>query len=155
MDIKFEPMTEDVYSDYIEKSIKQFAEESVRAGNLDKSQALEKAQDQFTKLLPDGLNTENHQLLSIFHDNNHIGMLWLHIKWTNLGKEAFIYDFFIDEQFRGNGMGKMSMSALDTYAQKLGLKKIGLHVFAHNQRAVYLYQKMGYEFTNHHMARYF
>lgn len=148
-------MTEDMYSDYIEQSITQFAEESVRAGNLDKTQALKKAEDQFSKLLPDGLNTENHQLLSIFHNNRHIGMLWLHIKWTHLGKEAFIYDFLINEDFRGKGMGKKSMSALDTYAHKVGLKKISLHVFAHNQRAVHLYQKMGYEFTNHHMARYF
>ncbi len=38
-----------------------------------------------------------------------IGFIWVHVK----DGKAFIYDFLIDEEFRGKGYGKQALAAMD------------------------------------------
>ena len=68
-------------------------------------------------------------------------------------KKGFIFDFVIDEAFRGKGYGKESLKALEKYASKLRVEDLSLHVFAHNTVAVALYRKMGYKVTSLKIAK--
>ncbi|MFJ5762867.1 GNAT family N-acetyltransferase [Neobacillus sp. NPDC093182] len=49
---------------------------------------------------------------------------------------------------QGFGYGKEAMKKIEIVGQKLGMKKIGLHVFGHNKVARGLYDKLGYQTTN-------
>jgi RimJ/RimL family protein N-acetyltransferase len=47
--------------------------------------------------------------------------------------------------YRGRGVGRALMEALEVWAREHGVTKIMLHVFATNERAQKLYESMGYE----------
>jgi ribosomal protein S18 acetylase RimI-like enzyme len=68
-------------------------------------------------------------------------------------RRAFINDFVIEPQFRGQGFGKQTLQALDTKMEEMNVESITLHVFAHNATAINLYEKMGYEVTNLYMRK--
>ncbi|NBI27503.1 GNAT family N-acetyltransferase [Chengkuizengella sp. YPA3-1-1] len=141
------------YEKFISHSINHFANEKVRAGTWLKEEAMNKSKEAFERLLPQGLNTNLHYLLSIVDEEQTIGWLWYFYDDKNLQKEAFIYDFFIYEEYQGKGFGKSSLLALDMLAKDKGIKKISLHVFAHNKRAIQLYEKMDFEATDISMSK--
>lgn len=105
------------------------------------------------KMLPNGLKTKDHKLWSIMDDHEVIGMLWVYIKSNNRDKQAFIYDIELDDNQQGKGYGKATMTRLEESVRAEGVSQIGLHVFAHNKRALALYQKMGYEAASYNMVK--
>lgn len=153
MTIKLKPMDQLTFDSFYEKSIQNFAVENVRAGRWKQENAVHRARETYTNLLTDGLDTTDHYLFSIMKDEEAVGILWIHVRSQDTGKQAFIYDINIDEEQQGKGYGKATMAALDEYARSQGITEIRLHVFAHNKRAISLYEKMGYEMTNYHMAK--
>ena len=68
-------------------------------------------------------------------------------------RQAFIYDFRTLDEFHRQGYGTQAMIALEDEVRKLGIDTIGLHVFGHNHAARALYEKVGYEVTDVHMAK--
>lgn len=153
MSVQFAPMTEEHYVKYLAKAVNYYADDKVKAGTWDEEEALEKSRDEFAALLPQGIHSKNHLLFSVENNGKPIGILWLYIIQHGTEKHAFIYDIELDEAERGKGLGKATMEALDEYAKREGIKKIMLHVFAHNHRAISLYEKCGYEMTDYHMAK--
>lgn len=152
--IGIEKMGPDEFKVYLKKLVENYAVENVKSGRWEKENALEKSKREVRSLLNDGLNTKNHELLSLLEKDTgkKIGHLWLHI-FPGMEKKGFIYDFVVDEKFRGKGYGKESLKALEEYASKMGVEELSLHVFAHNTVAVALYKKMGYEITSMNMAK--
>ncbi|UOQ42623.1 GNAT family N-acetyltransferase [Halobacillus salinarum] len=154
MTITFVPMEETDFNSYLKISLGEYAYEHVKAGNWTEEEALQKAEEQFKELLPEGLETENHYFFSLYdHELGNVGILWLNITEDNHGKKGFIFDIKIDEQHQGSGLGKGAMYTLDEYCLKEGIKQMRLHVFAHNQRAVALYEKMGFMMTDYMMSK--
>ena len=153
MTIQLIPMNEEHFVRFLDSSIKDYAEEHVKAGNWTEEEALTKSQEEFSTLLPNGLATKNHLLFSIQNNGQTIGVLWLHIRNKSTEKHAFIYNIELDEQERGKGYGKATMKALDDFAQRERIKKISLHVFAHNPHAISLYEKSGYAMVDCIMAK--
>lgn len=153
MTVNLVAMDENTFKEYYEKSLKEYACEHVKAGNWEEDKAIQNARNDFEQLLPDGLDTKGHVLLSIMYEGKAIGSLWINIRIKNQEKQAFIYDIKIHEAERGKGLGKCAMEALDEYAKSLDVQQIRLHVFGHNHRAKSLYDKMGYEVTNYHMQK--
>ena len=80
-------------------------------------------------------------------------MVWLAIKKAGDKNFGFIYDFIIDEKFRGKGFGKESLALLEIFAKQLGLSAIKLHVFEHNTSARLLYEKSGFATTGRSMIK--
>ncbi|ENL9871879.1 GNAT family N-acetyltransferase [Listeria monocytogenes] len=139
--------------DFLTTAITDYAKEKVEAGTWDEKESLAKSQDSFNKLLYDGITTPNEYLYSIISGEK-IGYIWFHVDETRSGKHAFIYDFVIFEAFRGKGFGTKTLAALDVLAKEMQITKIGLHVFAHNQTAIGLYNKVGFQNTDITMAKY-
>lgn len=152
--IRLEKMKYEEFEDYHEKLVRYYAIENVKSGRWEESSALEKARMEIDALLSEGLETKNHELLSIIETDNSqtIGYLWLHI-FPRMEKKGFIYDFVINKEYRGMGYGKASLGALEDYARELGVENLSLHVFTHNAVAVALYKKIGYEVTSMNMAK--
>ncbi|EPW1877299.1 GNAT family N-acetyltransferase [Listeria monocytogenes] len=139
--------------DFLTTAITDYAKEKVEAGTWDEEESLAKSQDSFNKLLYDGITTPNEYLYSIISGEK-IGYIWFHVDETRSGKHAFIYDFVIFEAFRGKGFGTKTLAALDVLAKEMQITKIGLHVFSHNQTAIGLYNKVGFQNTDITMAKY-
>ena len=153
--IKLVPLKESDFDTYYEENIVQFAEENVKNGHWGKQEALEKSRAAFRRFLPDGLQSKNQFIFNIFDEEqkNKLGILWFEVKIDEPNRPAFVYDFVIDEQYRGKGFGKKTLITLDEKLKEMGAKSVALHVFGHNTVAFELYKKMGYEVTNINMKK--
>lgn len=143
--IKLVLMDSDEYQKYISSAIKSYAEEKVLAGNWKQEESISKAEEEYTRLLPKGEKTESNFLYTILNDDKAIGVIW----FAQLSeKKGYIYDINIVEKYQGFGYAKEAMKQIENVGQKLGINKIGLHVFGHNKVARGLYDKLGYKTTN-------
>ncbi|MBJ8056751.1 GNAT family N-acetyltransferase, partial [Bacillus cereus] len=60
--VTLQPMSQTDYDVLIEESIKRYAGEKVLAGTWNQEEAQKNAEEQFERLLPEGLQTEDHEL---------------------------------------------------------------------------------------------
>ncbi len=153
--IKLVPMEEEDFQAYLKTAIEDYANEHVKAGNWQPSEALAKSEQEFHQLLPKGVSSEKQYLFTICDANsgNKVGMIWFAVLTKPLVPMAFIYDFRVNEQYRGKGYGTQALLAIEDQVKELGIKSIGLHVFGHNTIARALYEKAGYRVTNVQMVK--
>ena len=148
--ITLEPIQQEDFDRMIDTEIRGYAEEHVRNGNWPAEGALERSKKEFDALLPDGIRSKDQYLWSLLdEDSNKIGVLWVQVK----DQKAFIYDFVINEAFRGKGYGKQALIAMDDKLKAMNVESIGLHVFGDNITAQELYKKMGYQITGIRMKK--
>ena len=147
--VKLVPMDEEAFSRYSDWSVKNYADEKVKAGNWPLEGSLERSREEFNKLLKDGLRTENNYLYTAMDGDRDVGILWIAImKHDGVNDTIWIYDIVVNENMRGKGYGYQIMNALEEKARELNQSSISLHVFGHNTPAIELYKKCGYDITN-------
>ena len=147
-------MDETEFIQYQELDIPRYAGENVKACNWGTDEALEKSRQTHSRLLPDGLKTKNHLFFKIVDEYlARVGTLWIFSDFDAVQPTGFIYDLIIEEAFRRKGYGKQAMTALEGKARELGLKRLALHVFAHNLSARKLYQDLGYRDKSMNMSK--
>lgn len=143
-------MTEQEFLVYEKESIKSYAEDKIKAGNWSEETAMELSQEAFRNLLPQQTQTPDQHLFNIMSDNEDVvGHLWFAVK----DETAFLYHIIIFDRFQGQGFGKQAMIALEEKVKEYKAKKLSLHVFGFNERAISLYKKIGYEITNLQMSK--
>ncbi len=147
--INLHPMTDAEFKRYKDHAVNDYTQD----GKLGTWPSASIALDQFNKLLPEGLKTQNQHLLSIKDRNLHFGFLWLTIIQRLDGPEGFILDFLIFPEFRCQGHGLTAIFAAEQYFHNLGINSISLNVFPHNEAAKGLYTKAGYLPTNIRMKK--
>jgi ribosomal protein S18 acetylase RimI-like enzyme len=143
------PMSGPEFDLFLERTIPEYAQDKVRAGNWTEDESLERSRKEFTELLPQGLNTKDNFLYTLHDDNQTVGMIWIKVDRPS----AFIYEVYIEEKFRGRGFGKSIMLLLEEKAREMGLATLKLHVFGSNHVARKLYETVGYEITNINMSK--
>lgn len=99
--------------------------------------------------MPDGIHSHDQHVWSIKEEDTHIGVLWVQVR----DGRAFIYDFVIDEQYRGTGYGKQALAEMDERLKSMDVSSVGLHVFGDNTSAQELYKKMGFVVAGIHMQK--
>jgi len=148
--IRLESLQQDDFERFLEREIRGYAEDHVRNGNWPAEGAIERSRKEFEFHLPDGIHTRDQYLWSIVDDSrDKIGVLWVQLK----EHKAFIFDFVIDEEFRGRGFGKQALKVMDEKLKSMGAESVALHVFGDNIIAQELYKKAGYEITGIHMKK--
>ena len=147
--ITLETMQQEDFDRVLESEIRGYAAEHVRNGNWPEEGSLERSRKEFASLLPQGVHTQDQYLWSLVEGEKKIGFLWVQVR----DGKAFIYDFLIDEKFRGKGYGKQSLAAMDDKLQEMNVESVALHVFGDNVSAQELYKKMGFEITGMHMKK--
>ncbi len=102
---------------------------------------------------------ERARLLSEFLDTTQMGRLWqIEVDGTSVGyvvlafgysfeyhgRDAFIDELFIAENFRGCGLGGQTLDFIALQARELNIKTLHLEVEKSNKEARKLYKKKGY-----------
>jgi ribosomal protein S18 acetylase RimI-like enzyme len=153
--VRLVPMKATEYQTYLDLSIREYAEDHVKAGNWQLEEALERSAKEFQQLLPAGVATRDQYLYDIEDaaSGMKVGMIWLARIMQSAKPVMFIYDFRIDEAYRRKGYGEQALRAAEEQARALGLDTMALHVFGFNHGARALYEKLGYEITNINMAK--
>ena len=150
MMIKLEPLQQEDFERFLEREIRGYAEDHVRNGNWPAEGALERSRQEFEHYLPDGIHSRDQYLYSLIDENgDKIGVLWVQVK----ERKAFIFDFVIDEAFRGKGYGKQALAAMDESLKSMNAESVELHVFGDNIVAQELYKKAGFQITDMHMRK--
>jgi ribosomal protein S18 acetylase RimI-like enzyme len=148
--VNLDPIQQEDFERFCEREIRSYAEDHVRNGNWPAEGALERARKEFEHYLPEGIHTQDQYLWSILdNEANKIGVLWVQVK----EQKAFIFDFIIDEEFRGKGLGKQALMAMEDKLKSMNVDSVALHVFGDNIPAQELYRKMGFEVTGIHMRK--
>lgn len=64
------------------------------------------------------------------------------LEW--LGRDAFVDEFFLREEYRGHGWGRKTMTFLEQAARERGVRALHLEVVEENAAALQLYTKVGF-----------
>jgi ribosomal protein S18 acetylase RimI-like enzyme len=115
----------------------------------------DKAIKEFDKCFPDGKTQENECLLSIkpaqLDTDKILGYLWYSISDDYI----FILDFYIKSEFRGQSYGTQTLEELQKIAIDKNIQQVRLRVAHTNNRALKLYQELGFSITGTNMVKWF
>jgi ribosomal protein S18 acetylase RimI-like enzyme len=64
------------------------------------------------------------------------------LEW--LGRDAFVDEFYLREEYRGRGWGRKTMEFLEEAARVAGIRTLHLEVVQENAAARQLYRKLGF-----------
>ncbi|MEZ8637329.1 GNAT family N-acetyltransferase [Vibrio cyclitrophicus] len=149
--IKLRPMTSSEYPAYCDYFIDDYSREIVENYGHSLDRAIELANQELLRSFPNGLETNVHALLCVESGSELVGYLWHSINAAD--KSTFIYDFFIFPNFRNNGYGKLAISVLESQLKSVGIEQIKLRVAYQNQRALKLYQEIGFAISGYNMSK--
>jgi len=140
---------------YRENLVREYAKDKVRAGVWSPEEAPRRARTATDGLLAQGTDTEGHYLY-LLRDRpagEEVGVVWLAVQDTSVGRSLWIYDIQIHEPFRRRGHGTEALRAVEKRAAELGAQKVELHVFGHNSGARALYERSGFATTSVVMSK--
>lgn len=141
-----------VYCDYF---IDDYSKEIAENYGHSIERATEFAIKELNKSFPNGLESDQHDLLCIEAEINNelivVGYLW-HSK--NISEHStFIYDFYVSNEYRGKGFGKQAICELESQLHAEGIEQIKLRVAYHNKQAFKLYKDSGFIITGYSLSK--
>jgi len=153
--VKLVPMTPQEFDGFLERDIREYAQERVRAGFWTEAESLARSRKEHRLLLPDGLKSRYHHLHTIrdSESGEEVGVIWFMSDLDSSRGSGFIYDIEIHEPFRRRGYARQAMLELENVARGMGLRQLGLHVFANNEAARALYEALGYGVASLNMLK--
>lgn len=109
------------------------------------------------------------KLFETFISNENLGLCWLIYENENLvgyiiltfvfsfeykGRIAFLDELYIENNFRGRGIGNQTLNFIKSKSESLDLKVLYLEVENHNNDAQSLYLKNGFELHNRQLMKF-
>jgi len=144
-------LSEEEFDDYFNHKVHRYANALQENMLGTQTEALEKAERHMNRFLPQHFNTPNHYIFNLIKEETKIGFLWLYV--LNEKKSAYLYDIYIQEQYRGNGLGKDAINVAENWVNQFDIVHFDLHVFGSNKNALRLYEKLGFEITSIYMRK--
>ncbi len=151
MDILLKPMNEQNFQSFINMAAVNFAKDKVKNGSWKEETALEQSKSAFKSLLPEGEKSENNVLYNIVLEDEVIGYIWCSVNKNQEPNYAYLFEILVYQEFRGQGFGKEALRKCIKEIKDLGIQNVWLHVFSHNQGALKLYQRLGFEITDYNL----
>lgn len=83
----------------------------------------------------------------ILDDGSPIGYIVICVGYSLewLGRDAFVDEFYLREEYRGRGWGQKIMTFVEDAARDLGVRALHLEVVDGNEPAGHLYRKLGFQ----------
>ena len=138
--VMLKPMSAERFENWWEQVWVSYRAELIQAGATPAA-ADENVENNVAATFVDGALAPGNFVFDVFADDDRVGVTWL----AERGDEWFIYDIEIVESYRGRGLGRETMRAIEQYVREHGGKQIALSVFGFNQTAQRLYLSEGYE----------
>lgn len=151
--MKLRSMRETDYAHWMPRLRTSYIHDKIRANGYTLEEATDVADEGLQRLLPHGLQTKGHLFFVGEEDDQAVGYAWIHLHSIGGELQAFIYDIIISDEFQGRGLGRGLMMGLENEARKKGASRMALHVFGFNDRAIRLYQSLGYLTTDLSMEK--
>jgi ribosomal protein S18 acetylase RimI-like enzyme len=148
VDIRLRPLRDDEFPVLLRLLRIEYVRSMVEEAGLSAQAAEDKATADHASLFPDGRQQPHHRI-SFLEDvttGDRVGYLF----WAerqppgSLGTRAYLYELFIDEPFRGRGLGRRALELLEEEARSQGLPGIDLNVWGGNDAARALYRSAGF-----------
>lgn len=144
-------MNETEFEDYIADKEKRYAE-TLASHTYEITESADiRAKKLIQQYLPNDFYTKQHEFYKIVYNNEDSGYVW--IKIDEEKKSAFLYEIFIFDQFRSNGIGTMVMNEIQKYLSCKEIQYFKLHVFGTNVKAIKLYETLGFEVAGINMYK--
>lgn len=152
-ELSLRPMSQDEYVAWRVRSEREYAGEIATSRDLDPEAAAAASAGEFAQLLPDGLASPDMHLFTAVVDDEPVGIGWFELRQRASGVSAWIFDIRLDEDRRGQGLGRRLLDALHDAARGLGATSMTLNVFGDNTPAIRLYESSGYAVTAQQMRK--
>jgi GNAT superfamily N-acetyltransferase len=148
-------MSESEYARYVGRTLRDYAAEHVKAGNWSEHEALERAREDNSQLLPQGYRTPGMLFLhAVRPDGVDVGVLWIGLTHPRgIPNCAWIFDIGVYEAHRGEGYGRALLAAAEDIVRERGIGALMLNVFSANTPARQLYESAGYAVIAQHMRK--
>jgi ribosomal protein S18 acetylase RimI-like enzyme len=148
-------MTPGEFDVFLEHGIKEYARDRVRAGFWTETESLARSRKEHRALLPDGIKSRYHHFYAIrdSESSNAVGILWLKTDLDSSRGSGYIFDLEIHEPYRRKGYARQAMLELENVARGMGLRQLGLNVFAFNEGARLLYEGLNYSVASLNMLK--
>lgn len=155
MTVKLVPMTELEFEMYLQYNIQEYAQDQAQSGRESEDEGVEEAEQQYHHLLPQGLQTPDHALCMIVDEEHarNVGVLWFDQREQQSGRQVFVNDIVVFDEFRRRGYARLAMQQLEKQAAELGATSIGLRVLGQNESARMLYEKLKYNVEHITMSK--
>jgi ribosomal protein S18 acetylase RimI-like enzyme len=147
MDVRLRPLGESELAEWLASSRAGYADDMVRHGGLSREGAERKAEDDFANLFPEGLSTSGDALYVIEARGEVAGSVFFAERKRDGRRVAWLYEIRVDEEKRGQGLGRRAMELLETEVRRRGLDRLELNVFGGNEVARSLYLSLGFTET--------
>lgn len=149
-DIRLVPKSDDETAQWLPVAMAAYEQARIAAGDTPEQAAAARfaSAGQF---FPDGRLIDGHFLFTVVVDGVDAGWLWIGPMSDASG--WYIWDVAVHESFRGRGIGKATMQLAEEFARSQGAGSIRLNVFAYNEPAIRLYERLGYETASMHMHK--
>jgi ribosomal protein S18 acetylase RimI-like enzyme len=148
-------MTQAEYDHWQVHLADDYAAEQVAAGRWPAEGALQRALEENAQSLPDGLDTRRMLVLcGVLDDGTPIGRAWVGLDHPRGAPDvAFLYDIEVESDYRGAGLGRALLTAVEDAVRDAGVSSLELNVFGRNLPALRLYESHGYEVVTQQMRK--
>lgn len=145
MSIIFKEMNTEEVQQYIDFEIPNYAENVSANLGIPKETALKDADKQLHSLLTEENRKKDHYIGHVFCEEKkeNVGIIWYNIQQEK--DRFFIFHIYIYETFRKMGYASAALTLLEEVAKQEEIGTIALNVFANNEGAQYVYNRLGYE----------
>lgn len=148
MTVRLRPLRDEEVRGFIDELRREYVRGLIEDASMTKEEAEEKAASDHASLFPGGSPQADHHMYVLEAET---GEAVGHLFWARRqaspgsGPRAFLYQIYVDEPFRGRGLGRQAMELLETLVRADGLPGIDLNVWGANDLARSLYRSLGFE----------
>jgi len=145
MTIKIRKMTNREFEFFYSWSVEQHVKELTEGLHKSEKDAIKETLSEVSVMLPDGLDTDHNELMTVTADGENVGFIWTVYDEFEGRKQSFVCDFAIWEPKRRKGYGSSALSLAEKNAARAGCSEIVLFVRDTNPAARAFYEKCGYK----------
>ncbi len=155
MTVTLRPLPPERMPAWIQRSADEYARDLVSLGQSP-GDAQRVAEAGMAQSFPEGRPRPGHAVLDVLDPAGEpVGYLWIGPETdAPAGGDAWwVWDVVIDEQRRGEGLGRAVMLLAEDHATAHGARTLGLSVFGFNVAARRLYESLGFDTTKVTMTK--
>lgn len=138
--MKLEKMSRKSFLEYRKEALGRIADEYAGSGYYSEEEAGRLAEEFFSEMLPQGLDTSGQHLFEIVEKGKPIGIIW----YTEANGNGYIQDFLIKEVDRNKGYEKEAVKLLEEDARRRGIKNFEVAAYSHTPKLA-LFAGLGYQ----------